>query len=516
MTSLAKINRPRLFGVVARERLFKLLDERRRHPALCVSGPPGAGKTTLIVSYLDARKFPTLWYQIDSGDSDLATFFYYLRLASGSMSRKSPPLPLLTPEYLPDIAGFARRYFRALFDRLPKRAVIVFDNYQELPAESPLHALIADAISEVPEGVNVIVVSRAEPPPEFARLASNHALQRLGWEDLRLSLDETRDMVALDGGLDDSVVQSLHEQSDGWATGAVLLARRYRRTGAARLEAKNPDATFDYFEGEILKRAGERAQNLLLRTAWLPRFTAAMAEEISREKNAGKLLNALCRQHSLTSRSGGAEPVYQYHALLREFLIARATDTCPDASSVIRSSAGLLDAHGASDDAFDLYAQVEDWDAATRIILSRAPVLLGQGCWQMLHGWISRLEKNSVAANPWLLFWSGCCEAQTQPPVGRAALERAYARFVETQEPLGQALSAASVIECYNVEWADLAPLDRWIGILEDLLAKRPDFPSPEMELRVWSSLLYAMAQRKPPGFIRSNVRRACLAVMQV
>ena len=67
---LAKLTRPRLHKAVARERLFKLLDEAREHkPAICGVGPPGAGKTTLVASWLDARSINGIWYQVDPGDA---------------------------------------------------------------------------------------------------------------------------------------------------------------------------------------------------------------------------------------------------------------------------------------------------------------------------------------------------------------------------------------------------------------------------------------------------------------
>jgi LuxR family transcriptional regulator, maltose regulon positive regulatory protein len=74
-------------------------------------------------------------------------------------------LPLLTPEYLSDLPGFTRRFFRKLFSTATEPFIFVFDNYQEVIPESLFHTIIDVIITELPLVHNLIVISRTDPPP---------------------------------------------------------------------------------------------------------------------------------------------------------------------------------------------------------------------------------------------------------------------------------------------------------------------------------------------------------------
>jgi ATP/maltotriose-dependent transcriptional regulator MalT len=232
VSRIAKITRPILSEVYPRKRLFEALDTLRKWPVIWIAGPPGCGKTTLVSSYLHDRKVPCLWYQVDAGDADAATFFYYLGLAAKSAApRRREPLPLFTPEYIQGVPTFTLRYFEKLYARLRNPGVVVFDNYQEAPQASPFHEVILNGLSQIPEGVNVILISRRDPSPILTRLYANHLMKILGWNELRLTLEETMGIVRLrmnPEGLD-GWGQHLHSTTDGWAAGLILMVESAKR-----------------------------------------------------------------------------------------------------------------------------------------------------------------------------------------------------------------------------------------------------------------------------------------------
>lgn len=499
---LAKLTRPRLYSPVARERLFTLLDAGREHALVWVSGPPGAGKTTLIASYCADRRLQELWYQVDPEDADPATFFYYLGIAAQRLAPKAKPLPLLTPEYLSHLHGFARRWFRSLFHQLPLGAAVVFDNYHEIAPESALHQLFAIGAHEVPRGAAVLVVSRSEPPKALAGALANDLVVSIGWDALRLTPEESEAIAAKRGEVGRSVVLQLHEHCDGWAAGLVLMVDRVQHHGEFKaFNARETwDAVFDYFACEVFESASAETRHVLLHTAFFPRVTALLAVAASDNADAGKVLEHIYRRHLFTERRTGDQPYYQYHPLFQNFLRneARKRLTSNAYAALIRRTAQLLATVGQHTDSFNLYVEAADWASAIEVLLEQAHSLIRQGRWKTLQEWAQRIPESHRAQNPFISYWLARSQLLPSPGSARPLLEASYQAFLDTGDRSAQLLSATAVLEALYYEFSDYRPMDRWIGRVAKLLEEGIGLPSLEDDLRVHSTLMMTATYRAP------------------
>ena len=417
-----------------------------------MSGPPGAGKTTLVASYLEARKAKTFWYQVDEGDRDPASLFFYLaELANQSAKRKRAALPFLTPEYLPDLAGFARRYFRQMFLRLGAGSILVFDNCQDAAAEA-FNVILREACEEIPPDSQFILLSRTAPPAELSRQITNRRLQLIAWPDLRLTDREAMAIIAASAKLPANQAVTLNRQCDGWVGGLVLLlARNDQSHGNKETRAfESKEALFGYFAEEVLSRAAPDTRDLLLRTALFPHTTLSMASQIKEGVSPGPILDTLYRSQYFIDRKVEGELTYQYHDLFREFLLARLAAEYEPAqlAALRRRAAEILEHTGWMTEALELFKQAQDWPNVARLIRTHAEALLAQGRWQTLSVWFEGLPLQVTIEDPWLMLWQASAQVPLDAAAAYQSTRNAYEAFVTTRDDDGQfyALGGASTL----------------------------------------------------------------------
>jgi LuxR family transcriptional regulator, maltose regulon positive regulatory protein len=505
---MVKISRPTPKDVYLRHRLFKRLDHMRHFPVIWVSAPAGSGKTTLVSSYIENRNIPCLWYQLDRADTDLATFFYYLREAvKKAFPRRRLSLPLLSPEYLQGVPTFVLRYFERLYAFLGTPFILIFDNFQDVPLDATLKEAIYRALSIIPEGTSVIIISRNEFPAFLSKLKANRSVGLLEWEDIRLTEEESRGIVRRSVGIPPTkkIIRRLYELSDGWAAGLLLLFEGCRKgTPIPEFAGKQIfDEVFEYFASEIFKHLDANSQEFFLTTAFFPKITVRMAEQLTGNPAAGNLLSAMNRNNFFIIRHAGAKAIYEYHPLCKHFLRSRAREVySPEKLFSIRQNAAvILEKAGMTEAAIILLKDIADWEAMAEIIASHASDMLNQGRHHTLHVWLKSLPGEVMKKNRWLVFWEGMSLLPGDPVLAEPVFKNAFALFQASYDTVGSMMAASGIINSIINQYNDLSVLDSWYEILKDLALKTDEFPDEKTEALIIASLLAAGVLREKSAY---------------
>jgi LuxR family maltose regulon positive regulatory protein len=477
--AFAKTTRPAIATLIARERLYSRLDGGSGRTLAWISGAPGSGKTSLVAGYVEARAFTVLWYQIDADDNDIATFFHYLAHAAGKIGGpKARPLPVYSEQFRSDVGAFARKFFRQLFAQAKGPLALVLDNFHLVQPESLLHAVLEPAAGQIPRGCCMIVASRAEAPPPLARLRLTGEMVCVSGDELRFDAHELEMVAKLRGQeLSREAIVQLEERTRGWAAGVVLMLEHEKFSG--RIPEYPRDATpkvvFDYLAGEIFDRFEPKTREFLLRVACLNRMTVPVAEALSGEAKAGRLLINLSVNDYFVSDSHSDEGrIFQLHPLLRDFLLSRAANDFPEAvgSGHLRRAAALLREAGQTEDAVSLLIESRDWPAVARIAADEAAAMLAQGRVATLSAWLELVPEALLQGSADLLYAMGACRTSSSPRAARRLFERAHEGFRAAGDETRMLASCCGVIDAFILEFDDLTGLDGWVDELDELMRR--------------------------------------------
>jgi hypothetical protein len=437
-----------------------------------ISGPPGYGKTTLAGTYLRSRRLQSVWYQLDADDADPASFFHYLRHAAVKvLGAQARDLPAFSAQHGDDVSSFARSFFRQLFAHPAHPLALVLDNLQAVPAESALPAALEVGFSQVPKGCCVIVTSRSEPPAALARLRATGSMCCVTGAELSVSCDE---IVAIGRARTNRLLEAarLRTAQAGWPACSDARARALSGRIVDLPGIAAPQVIFDYLAGEIFDRFDPGTRDFLLRIACLPRMTVEVAEALSGEPKAGRLLvNLALNDYFVREVPSEAGRLYQLHPLLREFLRNRAAQSLPRLSRRRAQRAASCCVTGQTE------MRSPSWSrpvigAGGADALEEADAILAQGRSETLAGWLDMLPREMIDADPRLLRICAAARAHASPRAARQLYERAYQGFRSIDDTSGMVQCCCGIIDAIILEFDDVTPLDVWIGALGTLLER--------------------------------------------
>ena len=517
--ALAKVTPPLIGHALSRKCLFDKLDSLRENQTVWISSPAGSGKTTLISTYLEDRKIPCLWYQVDMADDDPATFFHYLgKAALNAVPKGKKDFPALTPEHLVSLPTFTLRFFEDLSNHLlssnrktktkkngnSQGFALVFDSAQEVPETSSFHSTLLTGLARIPSGISVFLISRTSPSPAYARLQANNQMGLLGWNDLRLSHEETEQIIRMrhPQAAEQETIEHIYKITDGWSAGLTLMLGELKQKGYHDLQphGSTPEEIMYYFGSELFDRMDTTTRDFLMKTSFLPKMTVEMARDLTGNQESDHILDSLYRNNYFIQKHFQSESSYEYHPLFREFLAKMAGKTLSDVEleTVAGTASAILEKSGQPEAAMELLRKISGWDAMVPLITKNAPVLIEQGRYRTLQEWLAPVPDDIMEKNPWLLYWKGTSLQSSDPDSAKTIFEKTFKRFSSEGDKNGILFSLCGITESIQLLFSDFAQYEPWIPAIEKLFRTGEAIPSKELEARLIDGMVTALVLCQP------------------
>ncbi len=427
--------RPRA-GLIARPRLFAVLDRLDGAELTLVSAPAGSGKTVVVSSWLQQRPdLSTAWVTVERRDDDSIRLWTAVSMAVDRLRPgiARPALAVLrTPrseidtaidELLNGLAGYAGR------------VVIVLDDLHHVTDDEFLRSL-GYAVERLPQTTRLVATTRSDPRIQLGRFRARGALGEVRAADLALTADEARELMAAHGvgQLAPVDVELLVERTEGWTAGVVLAGMWLSGNEAPRENVRQFSASHvhvaDYLTTEVLDILAPEVRSFLLRTSVLSRFTASLCDAVLETTDAAEQLGAIARSNLFLVPLDARGEWFRYHHLFCELLRAELASTDATAATQLRlRAASWFAQEGLIEDALEHAHASGEFTVLAQMLEDHCRELIRTGRSDTLLRWLERLPPEEIARRPLLAAVGALTSGLLAQP---ATVRRRYAAIAES------------------------------------------------------------------------------------
>lgn len=341
-----KLNKPQLpEKVISRTELLK---DSKSANVILVSAQAGSGKSTLVSAWLSEQSIPYCWYSLDEWDNDLTQFFTYLIAGVNSIDEQ----PSSNLEQILDafqsigLEGFLKGLVHHLHT-IDHPFILVFDDYQAIQ-NTQIHHVLRTLIEHMPILMQIVLISREDPPLPLARLRAGKRLLEIRIADLKLTEEEVKAFFAqhLNLTLQEEELQMVYRRTEGWIAGLQLTALSMRGLAdmSGFIEALSGSHYYimDYLIEEVLENQTPEIKDFLLKTAVLEFFSGELCEAVvPLEPGKGpEIINRLVKTNTFIIPMESSHEWFRYHHLFRDLLRQRLEKQPKEAIEILHHRAG--------------------------------------------------------------------------------------------------------------------------------------------------------------------------------
>ncbi|MBN9111972.1 MAG: AAA family ATPase [Pseudonocardia sp.] len=394
--------------LVSRPDLRDELDSGARRALTLVCAPPGFGKTVAVAEWVRRDSgTPFVWLSLTAEHDDPPALWAAVLGALRATGIVAPTRPRRTTAPGPGTPGGPSRLpddVAATFEALPGPIRLILDDAHHLRGRETAEHLRLLVRDHGP-AVQLVLVSRLDPPLSLARMRLSGELCELRTDRLRFTERETVQILRRNG-LDPTRRQAatLHERTGGWAAGLRLAAcslRQVRDPDRFLADFSGDDhSVADYLVGEVLAGIDEDRREVLRRVSIADPVPAALAVELCDREDAADVLDELGREIGLISVAPDRAD-FRVQELLRSYLEADLRRRSGGAVAALHRRAALWwDSHGRPAEAMHHVSRAGDPAFAGGMLVRRGARLVAIGDRAVLRDAL-RLSGTTTVSRTW-------------------------------------------------------------------------------------------------------------------
>ena len=417
-----KLFRPTVVSdFVSRPRLTRLLEKGVDARLTLVCAPAGYGKSLLVSSWLDSSARLHCWLSLDGEMNDLSFFLQHLLFAIRKLFSEAcqNTLALANASEPPSAKVLSAEFVNELLE-IKGPFVFVLDDYGFIH-DPDIHELLNQVINFSPDNIQLVVISRRDPPFPLYSLRAHADLVEIRQADLQFTIPETITFLekSIKLHIDEQSHVYLHDKVEGWATGLRLIALSLKNRADVDdlLREMKGDSRHirEYLMAEVLSSQSSFIRDGLLKTSILNRFSASIYTALCHpegckvcgpECDGQFFINQLEESNLFCIALDDQGEWFRYHHLFQQLLQRNLKShySADEIAKLHQQASIWFEKNGMIEEAFNHCLTINNSDSAGRIVARYRHELMNKEQWGRLRRLLSMLPRPLIDSDPELLM----------------------------------------------------------------------------------------------------------------